>query len=94
MVGDQVLLSSKNLPLSGTKKFHSQFVGPFTVVALVGPVAVHLVLTGKLQGLQLVFHTSLLCRYKPSGDGIEPPPPIVVDDQEEYKVKALLAHRV
>ena len=63
-------------------------------MALVGPVAVHLALTGKLQGLHLVFHVSLLCRYEPGGDGVKPPPPIVVDEEEEYEVKALLAHRV
>ena len=80
------MLSSKHLPFGGTKKFCSRFVGPFAVVALVGPVAVHLVLTGKLQGLHLVFHVSLLHRYEPSGDGVKPPPPIVVDEEEEYEV--------
>ena len=55
-----------------------------------GPVAVHLALTGKLQGLHPVFHVSLLHRYKPGGDGVEPPPPIVVDEEEEYEVKPYL----
>ena len=49
-----------------------------------GPVAVHLVLTGKLRGLHPDFHVSLLCRYKPSGDGVETLPPTVVDNEEEY----------
>ena len=74
------MLSIKSLPLAGTKKFHSWFVGPFTVVALMGPVAVCLALTGKLGGLHLVFQISLLRRYKPGGDRVEPPPPIVVDE--------------
>ena len=64
------------------------------MAALVGPVAVRLALTGKLQGLHPVFHVSLLCRYKPSGDGVKPPPPIVVDEEEEYEVEALQAHRL
>ena len=59
-----------------------------------GPVAVHLALTGKLRGLHPVFHVSLLCRYEPSGDRVEPPPPIVVDEEEKYEVKALLADRL
>ena len=63
-------------------------------MALVGPVAVCLALTGKLRGLHPVFHVSLLHRYKPSGDGVESPPPIVVDEQEEYEFEALLARRV
>ena len=57
-------------------------MGPFTVVALVGPEAVHLALTGKLLGLHLVFYVSLLRKYEPSGDGVEPPPSIVVDEEE------------
>ena len=69
-------------------------MGPFAVVALVGPVAVCLVLTKKLGGLHPVFHVYLLRRYKPSGDGVEPPPPIVVDEEKEYEVKALLSYRV
>ena len=69
-------------------------MGPFAVVALVGPVAVCLALTRKLRGLHPVFHISLLRRYEPSGDGVEPPPPIVVDEEKEYEVEALLAHRV
>ena len=68
-------------------------MGPFTIAALVGPVAMCLALTGKLLGLHPVFHVSLLCRYKPGGDGVKPPPPIIVDDKEEYEVKALLSHR-
>ena len=59
-----------------------------------GPLAVCLALTRKLWGLHLVFHISLLCRYKPGGDGVEPPPPIVVDEEETYKVKALLAQEL
>ena len=69
-------------------------MGPFAVVALVGPVAVCLALTRKLRGLHPVFHVSLVFRYKPGGDGVKPQPPIVVDKEEEYKVKALLAHRL
>ena len=63
-------------------------------MALVGPVAVCLALTGKLQGLHLVFHVSFLCRYKPSGGGVETPPHIVMDEKEEYEVEALLVHQV
>ena len=59
-----------------------------------GPVAVCLALTGKLRGLHPVFHISLLCRHKPGGDGIEPPPTIVVDEEEKYEVEALIAHRL
>ena len=68
-------------------------MGPFAIVALVGPVAVHVALIGKLHGLHLIFHVSLLCRYKHGGDGAKPPPPIVVDEEEEYDVEALLTHR-
>ena len=69
-------------------------MGPFAVVDLVDPVAVRLVLTRKLQGLRPVFHISLLHRYEPGGDGVKPPPPIVVDEKEEYEVQALFSHQV
>ena len=69
-------------------------MGPFAVVALVGPVAVCLMLTRKLRGLHPVFHISLLCRYKPSGDGVKPLPPIVVNEEEEYGIRALFSYRV
>ena len=75
-MGDQVLLFSENLPLAGTKKFCSWFVGPFAVVALEGPVVVCLELTGKLRGLHPVFHISLLRRYELGGDGVKPLPPL------------------
>ena len=55
------------------------------MVALVGPVAECLVLTRKLWGLHLVFHVSLLRRCKPSGDGVEPSPPIVADEEENTR---------
>ena len=59
-----------------------------------GPVAVCLALTKKLRGLHPVFHVTLLCRYEPGGDGVKTSPPSVVDDKEEYKVKALFVHSV
>ena len=69
-------------------------MGPFAVVGLVGPVVVHLALTGKLQWLHPVFYVSLLCSYKPGGEGVEPPPPITADKEEEYEVTALFSHQV
>ena len=69
-------------------------MGPFTVVALVGPVVIRLALTRKLRKLDPVFHISLLCRYKPGRDGVKPPPPIIADEKEEYKFDALLSHQV
>ena len=69
-------------------------MGPFAVVALMGPVAVRIALTRKLRGLHPVFHVSLLHRYEPGGDRLEPPPPIVADKEEEYEVKPLLSHQV
>ena len=42
-VGDQVLLSTRNLKLlAPSRKLQDRFVGPFTVVAKVGPVAYRL----------------------------------------------------
>ena len=40
-----------------------------------------------------VFHVSLLRRYHAGGDGVEPPEPVVVDDEDQYEVETILQHR-
>jgi hypothetical protein len=62
-----VLLSTLHLSLAlpGSSKFHPRFVGPFQVVARVGPSAVRLRLPPHWHRIHDVFHVSLLKHYKP-----------------------------
>ena len=68
-------------------------MGPFTVVALVGPVAVCLVLTmGSSRGCN--WSSMFLCFAGTSlvGMGSKPPPPIVVDEVGTIRVSRPCFH--
>ena len=61
-VGDKVLLSTRNLNLTGLRKFKDKFAGPFIVQQRIGEVAYKLDLSScaALRNVHLVFHVSLL----------------------------------
>ena len=61
-VGDKVLLSTRNLNLTGSRKFKGKFVGPFVVQQRIGEVAYRLDLSSRdaLRNVHTVFHVSLL----------------------------------
>jgi hypothetical protein len=93
-VGDEVLLSTKHLrmPHSKTRKLLPRFVGPFPIDRVVSPVAFKLRLPKHMR-IHNVFHVSLLKPYKRDGLVQPPPPPDIIDDEFEYEVEAVLAHR-
>jgi hypothetical protein len=92
-VGSEVLLSTKhiNIKMKGTSKLLPRWVGPFKVEKQVNAVAYKLELPASLQ-IHPVFHTSLLKAYEP-GRVQPPPPPEVIDDEFEWQVESILAHR-
>ena len=57
-----------------------------------GPVAIHLELSRKLCGHHQVYNGLLLCRYLQVSNGVEPPEPHFVENVDEYKVEAFIAH--
>ena len=61
-VGDKVLLSTRNLNVTGSHKFKVKFVGPFVVQQRIGEVAYRLDLSSRaaLRNVHSVFHVSLL----------------------------------
>ena len=92
-----MLLSTRNLRLQGSRKLHDRYVGPFTIIEHIGQTAYQLDLTRGshrqvLQGIHDVIHMGLLKPYQDNGMQANAPP-IVIDDNEEYKIKRILQHR-
>ena len=89
-VGDQVLLSTKNLTLRmvGSSKLMPKYIGPFPVVKKVNPVAYELDLPACMK-IHNVFHASLLNEYQTDGSVHPPPPPMLVDGELEYEVERI-----
>jgi hypothetical protein len=90
-VGQKVLLSTKNLQMHGTAKLLPRYIGPFTISEQISPVAFRLVLPAHYK-IHNVFHASLLKAYKDSGT-VQPPPPELIDGEEEYEVEDIIDHR-
>ena len=79
-----------------TKKLTPRFAGPYAVIKVISATAYKLDLPVTMK-IHPVFHVSLLKPYKLSTEfGCPMPPPAIIipDDQEEYKVEAILDKRI
>jgi hypothetical protein len=94
-VGDQVLLSSKNIRLrtAGTKKLLPKFLGPFTVLQKIGNLAYKLDLSTDMPKVHPVFHVSLLRPFTPGSNETPPPVPVLIEGEPEYEVERILNYR-
>ncbi|CAI7781430.1 unnamed protein product [Closterium sp. NIES-54] len=97
-VGDHVLLDTCNLNLGHLpSKLRSRFCGPFLVEEQVTPVTFRLRLPASWK-IHNAFHVQLLKPYQDpnklyTGRQPPPPPPVLVNDELEYEVEFVLAHR-
>ena len=95
-VGDKVMLSTKYIKLlhEGCNKLMPRYVGPFRITAAINSVAFKLDLGDTLK-VHNVFHVSLLKKfYRREGDQeVIEPLPIIINNEEEYEVEALLKRR-
>ena len=89
-----MLLSSKTLHLSGTKKLRARFIGPFRVLERVGKTSYRLDVKGKLKDIYNIFHISQLRRHTPGGSSANPLEPIQVGGEEHFEVEVLLQNRI
>ena len=62
-VGDHVLLDTRNLALPEMRKLADRYIGPFRIIAKVGPTAYHLELPANM-AIHDVFHIGLLKPYQ------------------------------
>jgi len=102
-VGDMVLLSTEHLSAAAhanrpSKKLEPNFVGPFRITEAVNDNAFKLDLPATMHQ-HPVFNADLLKAYHPSPpifSGRTParPPPLLVDDNEEYEVESILDRKI
>ena len=96
-VGDKVWLSSENIRTAcPTKKLDYKWLSPYVVEQVISPSAYQLKLPASFGKTHPIFSVTLIHPFK--GDSITecqerhplPPPPIVHDGIEEYKVERSL----
>ena len=68
-----------------------RWIGPYKIVKKVNPVAYQLGLPEALK-IHAVLHASLPCPYQADGR-FHPPPPILIDGEEEFEVDRIVDHR-
>ncbi len=72
--GQKVWLSTRNLPIQeGSRKLMPRFVGPFSIVKVLSPVAIKLRLSRQLRRVHPVFHVSCVSALRPA-----PPFPLLL----------------
>ncbi|MBW0575818.1 hypothetical protein O181_115533 [Austropuccinia psidii MF-1] len=90
--GDQVLVSTLNFSnLKGPKKMRDSFVGPITIIELIGNNAVEVKLTEELSSKHPVFPVSLVKPYFQTEEGkfpsrkkiLTPPEVVEVEDSQD-----------
>ena len=95
-LGDLVFLNRKNIRTNRpSKKLDDKKLGPFKVIRAINPIAFELKLPNTMK-IHPVFHISLL---EPKTKDLitahiqEPPPPIIIDNEEQYEVEMILDSR-
>ncbi|MBW0511106.1 hypothetical protein O181_050821 [Austropuccinia psidii MF-1] len=99
--GDQVLVSTLNFNnLKGPKKMRDSFVGPFTIIELIGKNAVEVKLTEEFSRKHPVFPVSLVKQYFQTAEYEFPcrkknptPPEIVEVEDSPGPVKKIIRAR-
>src|SRR6202040_4155824 len=97
--GDKVWLEGTNIRTDRpTGKLDDKRHGPFEVIKKEGKSVYRLRLPTTWKKIHLVFNESLLTPFVPanfpSQKKLEPPPPIIVEGEEEYEVEELMDSKV
>src|SRR6266446_7730936 len=93
---EQVWLDASHLKLPHQKaKLTPKCLGPFTITQEISPVAYRLELPTNWR-IHNIFHTSLLMPYHEThahSPNFTRPPPDLIDREDEYEVKRIVAHQ-
>ena len=101
---DMVLLDSEHVTVDNqrnrpSKKLAAKYIGPYRVLERIGAVAYKLELPDSMR-IHPVFHVSRLKTYtdpssfSPLRAPDNRPPPVTVDDVEEYEIEKIVDHRL
>ncbi len=89
--GQKVWLSTQNLPLQvSSRKLMPRFIGPFSIVKVLSPVAVKLRLSNQLRRVHPVFHVSCIKPVIRIPTRPTHPPPALDEGSSIYRVRRLL----
>src|SRR5882757_5899591 len=95
-IGDKVWLSAAHLLIKlPSRKLAPKRYGPFEIVEVLSPITFKLKLP-KSWKVHPTFHASELSSYKETeihGPNFPEPPPEIVNQEEEYEIEAVKAHK-
>lgn len=96
-MGDRVWLSTKNIRTARpSKKLDHKQIGPYKIIKKIGSASYELELPSSMK-IHSVFHSSLLrlVDENPMPNQIpEPPPPVIVENENEWEVEEILDSRL
>lgn len=97
-IGDEVFVKAQFIKTTRpSKKLSDKYLGPFKIVAQVGPQSYSLKLADSMRRIHPVFHISVLEPATPNSIPNrvpEPPPPIEIDEEEEYEIESIVDSRI
>ncbi|OJD10843.1 hypothetical protein AJ78_08255 [Emergomyces pasteurianus Ep9510] len=96
LIGDQVLLSVKNIKTTRLcKKLSDRWFEPFLVIRIIEKQAYELKLTSGFKSIHPVFHVFYLESYR-QRPGEEPPRPegVEIEEETEYLVEEILNKQI
>jgi len=89
--GDKVWLNSSLVIHKGNKKLRTRKLGPFKIIKKISPVSFQLELPNNLKIHSVIHVSELETIYEDNfGRKQEPPPPININEEEEFEVEEIL----
>ena len=92
-VGEMAWLNSQHVTLKavGTRKLLPKWLGPFKILAKPSPVN-YVLDTPAHYRIHTTFHVSMLRRAYDNGAGVQRPPIIMIEGEEEFEIQEILNH--
>ena len=97
-IGDKVFVKAQFFRTTRpSRKLSERFLGPYEIIAQVGPQSFTLRLPESMKSVHPVYHVSMLEPFTPSSIPERvpsPPPPVEVDGEIEYEIAQILDSKI